>query len=204
MQAIHYSFVTFSTLPLVFFAPKFFSTTLESIPNNNVVFNRLAAVSRTAAQAGQTTMHCIHCDHEDTRVIETREAGQDLRRRRECPACGDRFTTYERVERQPIRVVKKDGSREIFDRTKVKRGIMLACEKRPVTEDEIERAVQTVEDELRKIGENELPSRTVGDNIMRQLRKLDQVAYIRFASVYKEFRDVRSFEKEIKVLTRGN
>lgn len=149
-------------------------------------------------------MHCIHCDHEDTRVIETREAGQDLRRRRECPACGDRFTTYERVERQPIRVVKKDGSREIFDRTKVKRGIMLACEKRPVTEDEIERAVQTVEDELRKIGENELPSRTVGDNIMRQLRKLDQVAYIRFASVYKEFRDVRSFEKEIKVLTRGN
>lgn len=104
----------------------------------------------------------------------------------------------------PLRIVKKDGSRELFDREKLKRGLILACEKRPVTEEQINTALNTIENDLRCSGEAETPSRLVGDFTMRELRRLDEVAYIRFASVYKEFRDAQSFEKEIQVLTQGN
>lgn len=149
-------------------------------------------------------MKCIHCDNEETRVIETRQAGQELRRRRECTACDQRFTTYERVEMPPLRIVKKDRSRELFDREKLKRGLILSCEKRPVTEEQLHNALTVIEQELRRKGEAEISSKTVGDLTMRELRRLDEVAYIRFASVYKEFRDAQSFEKEIQVLTQGN
>lgn len=149
-------------------------------------------------------MKCIYCNNEETKVIETRQAGDDLRRRRECTNCSQRFTTYERVERQPMRIIKKDGSRQLYNRDKLKHGMLIACEKRPVTDDEINGALNEVEKQLRALGEPEIHSKLIGDLTMQQLRLLDQIAYIRFASVYKEFKDVESFAKEIKVLTRGN
>ena len=147
-------------------------------------------------------MKCTHCENKETRVIETRQAGEDLRRRRECNDCGQRFTTYERTERQPLRIIKKNGSRELFDRNKLRRGFILASEKRPVTEEQLQTAITTIENQLRKMGEAEINSRIIGDLAMEQLRSLDEVAYIRFASVYKEFRDAQSFVKELKVLNK--
>lgn len=148
-------------------------------------------------------MQCAICEHEETKVIETRTAGTDLRRRRECEGCGQRFTTYERIERQPLRIIKKSGVRERFDRSKLKQGMLLACEKRPVSEEDVDAAVGQIEQHLTKLGELEVHSGVIGDLVMEQLRDLDHVAYIRFASVYKQFTDVHSFEKEIKILTRG-
>jgi transcriptional repressor NrdR len=146
-------------------------------------------------------MKCPFCNTADTNVIETRETGEDsTRRRRECPECERRFTTYERIELRPLRVVKKNGSREIFDRTKVKKGIIRACEKRPISDQQIEQAVQDIENRLRSADTDEIPSKMIGDLVMRQLKKLDKVAYIRFASVYREFEDLESFEKEVKTL----
>lgn len=146
-------------------------------------------------------MKCPFCAAADTNVIETRETGEDsTRRRRECPSCERRFTTYERVELKPLRVLKKDGKRELFDRNKVKSGITRACEKRPISDAQIEEAVQDVENKLRSTDGDEIPSKLIGDLIMRRLKKLDKVAYIRFASVYREFEDVESFERELKLL----
>jgi transcriptional repressor NrdR len=146
-------------------------------------------------------MKCPFCGAHDTNVIETRETGEDsTRRRRECPTCERRFTTYERVELKPLRVIKKDGSRSLFDRTKVKAGIIRACEKRPISDVQIEEAVQDIETRLRSSDSDEIPSKMIGDLVMRKLKKLDKVAYIRFASVYREFEDVESFEKELKTL----
>lgn len=149
-------------------------------------------------------MRCPFCSQVDTAVIETRETGEDsTRRRRECPTCERRFTTYERVELKPLRVIKKDGSRTLFDRMKVKVGIIRACEKRPVTDVQIEEAVQDIESKLRAGDGDEIPTKMIGDMIMRKLKKLDKVAYIRFASVYREFEDVESFERELKTLTKN-
>ena len=146
-------------------------------------------------------MKCPYCNAQDTNVIETRETGEDsTRRRRECPTCERRFTTYERVELKPLRVVKKNGTRELFDRTKVKAGLIRACEKRPISHVQIEEAVQDIENRLRAADSDEIPSKMIGDLVMRKLKKLDKVAYIRFASVYREFEDVESFEKELKTL----
>ncbi len=207
VQAVRPSGRAQNTLYLVFFGPQFFSTTLAYISTDNDAFNacpvKTAPEAVRALRAATYTMRCTHCDNEDTKVIETREAGEDVRRRRECPSCGERFTTYERVERPQLRVIKKDGSRELFDREKMLRGMLLSCEKRPVATDKVEEAARVVEDRLRGLGETEVQTKMIGDLIMEQLRKLDHVAYIRFASVYKDFRSVRSFEKEIKVLTGG-
>lgn len=148
-------------------------------------------------------MKCPYCDAPETAVIETRESDETTtRRRRECASCERRFTTYERVELKPLRVVKKDGSRTLFDRVKLKRGFVVACEKRPVTDEQIEDAIQDIEMRLRLGDSDEVQSKIIGDLVMRKLKKLDKVAYIRFASVYKEFQDLEDFEDEMKTLQK--
>jgi transcriptional repressor NrdR len=136
--------------------------------------------------------------------METREVGDTgvIRRRRACLSCEKRFTTYERIEGLDIYVIKKDGSREKFDREKIKRGIMKACEKRPISIEQIEQVVEEIESEIRRKDSVEVTSKEIGNLVMKKLRKLDHVAYIRFASVYKEFKDIESFEKELRRLKR--
>lgn len=126
--------------------------------------------------------------------------GQSIRRRRECPACGRRFTTYERVEEAPFLVVKKDGRREVFDRQKILRGVLTACEKRPVAVAAVEALVDRVEAAIRARYEGEVPSTAIGEAVMAELRTLDEVAYIRFASVYRQFADIERFREEIERL----
>ena len=146
------------------------------------------------------TMRCPFCRTDHDRVIDSRagDDGTSIRRRRECVACRRRFTTYERVERQLLSVVKKGGVREPFDRDKIKRGLAKACWKRPVTEEDIESAVTSLEAELYGNYESEVPSRVLGERLMELLRTIDQVAYVRFASVYREFQDVRDFVDELE------
>jgi len=145
-------------------------------------------------------MRCPFCRADNDRVIDSRagDDGSSIRRRRECVACRRRFTTYERVERQLLSVVKKGGDREPFDRDKIKRGLAKACWKRPVTEDDIEGVVTALEGELYGTYETEVPSRVLGERLMELLRGLDQVAFVRFASVYREFQDVRDFVEELE------
>ena len=145
-------------------------------------------------------MRCPFCRTDNDRVIDSRagDDGTSIRRRRECVACRRRFTTYERVERQLLAVVKKGGDREPFDRDKIKRGLAKACWKRPVTEDEIEGVVAALEAELYGNYESDVPSRVLGERLMELLRTLDQVAFVRFASVYREFKDVRAFVDELE------
>ncbi len=151
-------------------------------------------------------MRCPYCGYPETKVIETRDVGDTgvIRRRRACLSCEKRFTTYERIEGLDIYVVKKDGSRERFDREKIKRGIMKACEKRPISIEKIEQVVEEIESEIRRKDSIEVTSKEIGNLVMKKLRKLDHVAYIRFASVYKEFKDIESFEKELKRLRRSS
>ena len=146
------------------------------------------------------TMRCPFCRTDNDRVIDSRagDDGASIRRRRECVACRKRFTTYERVERQLLSVVKKGGVREPFDRDKIKRGLAKACWKLPVTEEDIEGAVTSLEAELYGNYESEVPSRVLGERLMELLRTIDQVAYVRFASVYREFQDVRDFVEELE------
>ena len=145
-------------------------------------------------------MRCPYCRADDDRVIDSRSGddGATIRRRRECHACRRRYTTYERVERQPLTVVKKGGVREPFDRDKIKRGLARACWKRPVAEEEIEGVVAALEASLYGEYEGEVPSPVIGERLMELLRELDQVAYVRFASVYREFKDVRDFVDELE------
>lgn len=145
-------------------------------------------------------MRCPFCRIDNDRVIDSRagDDGATIRRRRECLACRRRFTTYERVERQSLTVVKKGGDRDPFDRDKIKRGLAKACWKRPVTEDEIEHAVSSLEAELYGTYEGDVPSRAIGERLMEILKDLDQVAYVRFASVYREFKDARDFVDELE------
>jgi transcriptional repressor NrdR len=145
-------------------------------------------------------MRCPFCRVDNDRVIDSRagEDGGSIRRRRECLGCRRRFTTYERIERQLLSVVKKGTIREPFDRDKIKRGLAKACWKRPVTEEDIENAVAAVEAELYGTYESEVPSGVIGERIMELLKQLDQVAYVRFASVYREFKDVRDFVEELE------
>ena len=147
-------------------------------------------------------MHCPFCDHHDSRVLDSRvtEDGRSIRRRRECPRCRRRFTTYERYEETPLLVVKKDGRREHFERRKVLDGLLRACEKRPVAYDTIQAVAAQIEQELRSRGESEVSAEEIGEQVMENLRRLDEVAYVRFASVYKEFKDVSRFAEELKVL----
>lgn len=150
-------------------------------------------------------MRCPFCGEPDTKVLDSRpaEAGSVIRRRRECGACNRRFTTYERVEEQPLYVVKRDGRRERFDRQKILAGLVKACEKRPVSLPTLEALAESVEREVRNTLLEEVPSTTIGDLVMQKLRDLDEVAYVRFASVYRRFTDVERFREELESLLGG-
>lgn len=147
-------------------------------------------------------MLCPYCAHQESKVIDSRESEDQkvTRRRRECLKCGKRFTTFERVETLDILVIKKDGSREPFERDKVRGGVVKACVKRPVSAEQIDKVVDEVEAEIRLKPEKEIPSTKVGEMVISKLKKLDKVAYIRFASIYREFTDLKDFQKELKVL----
>ncbi len=150
-------------------------------------------------------MKCPFCETSDTRVIDSRptEEGHAIRRRRECDNCGKRFTTYEKVEEMFFMVIKKDGSREAFDRNKILNGILKACEKRPVPIADIERIVDEIERGLNNMMEKEIESKVIGELIMEHLKDLDEVAYVRFASVYRQFTDVNTFAAEIEKLLKN-
>lgn len=144
-------------------------------------------------------MRCPFCDHAEDKVVDSREAqdGRATRRRRECLACGRRFTTYERIDDVLPQIVKKDGRRESYDRDKIVKGLEIACQKRPVSREEIEGLVAGVERHLQELGEREVRSSVIGETVMARLKELDPVAYVRFASVYREFRDVKDFVSEL-------
>lgn len=146
-------------------------------------------------------MKCPYCGNNDTDVVETRDGEGATRRRRECKKCGKRFTTYERVENVELVVIKKDGRREKFGREKLRKGIVKATEKRPVGVDLIEAIVDEIEQELRGKDTTEVSSKTIGNLVLKKLKKIDKVAYIRFASVYLDFGDLADFEKVIDKLT---
>ena len=150
-------------------------------------------------------MRCPYCQELESRVLDSRpsEDGYSIRRRRECNACKRRFTTYERVEERPLLVVKKSGNRETFNRDKLIAGLTRACEKRPVSMDQIERLVGEIERDLRDQYDREVSSRVIGEMVMDRLQKLDEVAYVRFASVYRQFTDLNSFIKTIDQLKKS-
>ena len=147
-------------------------------------------------------MHCPFCAQDDTKVIDSRLVadGDAVRRRRECQACGERFTTFETAELVMPRIVKRDGTREPFDEEKLKFGLTKALEKRPVSVDQVEAALTHIKHRLRETGEREIPSMQVGEEVMESLKNLDPVAYVRFASVYRDFQDVSEFADEIQKL----
>ncbi|MBE6782642.1 MAG: transcriptional regulator NrdR [Ruminococcaceae bacterium] len=147
-------------------------------------------------------MKCPFCSYEESKVIDSRPAddGERIRRRRECIKCGKRFTTYEIIESVPIIVVKKDKSRQVFDRQKLFNGMIKACEKRPVTTDDIDRAVNDIELQLQNSLDREVTSIQIGELAMEKLKAIDDVAYVRFASVYRQFRDINTFMQELNKL----
>ncbi|WNS74549.1 transcriptional regulator NrdR [Bacillus sp. DTU_2020_1000418_1_SI_GHA_SEK_038] len=149
-------------------------------------------------------MKCPSCQNNNTRVLDSRPVDdyRSIRRRRECEACGYRFTTFEKVEEIPLIVVKKEGTREEFSRDKILRGLIKACEKRPVALKELEEITSSVEKELRSNGVSEIPSEAVGEMVMDRLAKIDDVAYVRFASVYRQFKDINVFIDELKELIK--
>lgn len=149
-------------------------------------------------------MHCPFCRADDTRVIDSRlsAGGEQVRRRRECSDCGERFTTFETPELWLPRLVKKDGSRVPFDEDKLRNGMLRALEKRPVSTEELEESFSQIKHRLRALGEREIKSMAVGELVMEQLRELDEVAYIRFASVYRQFKDLDEFTEEIERLSK--
>ena len=143
-------------------------------------------------------MMCPYCHHEETKVIDSRASSDfSIRRRRECLSCNKRYTTYEKIEDLPIKVIKKDGSRVPFNRDKIREGLEKACYKRPVSEADIEKAISQVEAAVYENFEREVPSQLIGEQVIERLRKLDQVAFVRFASVYREFKDVNDFIDEL-------
>ena len=146
-------------------------------------------------------MECPYCHHIETKVTDSRDTGTlSIRRRRECLKCSKRFTTYEYIELTPIYVKKKDGRLEKFDRNKIKKGIMKALEKRPIDSEKIEEILVSIEEKIRRTGKEEIESKIIGEYVMEKLKEVDHVAYIRFASVYRSFTDLSSFEKEVKNL----
>jgi len=149
-------------------------------------------------------MKCPFCGNPESKVVDKRDTENSAatRRRRECLSCEKRFTTYERLETLSITVVKKDGTREQFDRQKMIRGVINACEKRPVKREDIEKLADEIEAELKGAEETEVESKTIGELVVKKLKKLDKIAYIRFASVYKEFKDLEEFDKEIQKLMK--
>ena len=148
-------------------------------------------------------MKCPYCNHDELKVIDKRSSTDDeIRRRRECITCGKRFTTYEHIQEVDLTVLKKDGSKEKFDRNKLLGGILKACEKRPVSAETIEQAVSKIESELRRLKSREIPSKLLGEKVIKKLKSLDKIAYIRFASVYREFEDLDRFEEELEKLQK--
>ena len=145
-------------------------------------------------------MKCPFCGHDNTRVIDSRPAEENnsIRRRRMCDECDKRFTTYEKVETIPVIIVKKDNSRETYDRSKIEAGVLRACHKRPISASQITQLVDEVETEIFNLEEKEIPSQVVGELVMNKLKNLEAVAYVRFASVYREFKDVNTFLDELK------
>lgn len=145
-------------------------------------------------------MKCPFCSYADSRVIDSRSVdnGTSIRRRRECPECGRRFTTYEKYEETPLLVIKKDGRRELFDSQKLTNGLLKAFEKRPFSYEQIQSIASGIERDLRALGESEVKSTLIGETVMKALEKIDQIAYVRFASVYRQFADVNSFVQEIQ------
>lgn len=145
-------------------------------------------------------MKCPYCSNTDTRVIDSRPAddGSSIRRRRCCDECGKRFTTYEKVETIPLQVIKKDNTREQYDRSKIEAGVVRACYKRAIPTEAIQKTVEKIETEIFKREEKEIPTSIIGEIVMENLKELDEVAYVRFASVYREFKDVNTFMAEIK------
>lgn len=150
-------------------------------------------------------MHCPFCNAEDTKVIDSRLVadGAQVRRRRECQQCSERFTTYESAELVMPRIVKRDGTRVPFDENKLRNGMLTAIQKRPVSMEQVEAAIAHICARLRAAGERELPSSVVGEAVMEELRKLDDVAYVRFASVYRDFKDLAEFREEVERLQKG-
>ncbi len=150
-------------------------------------------------------MKCTQCQRDDIKVIESRDVaeGQAIRRRRMCNGCGNRFTTYERLERPQLIVIKNDGKRELFNRAKLLAGLYRACEKTVVTSLQLERLVNSIEQELYACGEQEVRSTRIGEMVMDQLARLNEVAYVRFASVYRRFKDIKSFEQELSLVREG-
>ncbi len=151
-------------------------------------------------------MKCPYCGYSESKVIDSRPADENssIRRRRECLSCGNRFTTYETVESLPMVVVKKDGSRQSFDRRKVLGGMIRACEKRPVPLAELEKIAEEIEQDLQNSMEREISTEAIGEKVMERLRNVDQVAYVRFASVYRQFKDIDTFMTELNKLLADN
>ncbi|RXT04765.1 transcriptional regulator NrdR [Ammoniphilus sp. CFH 90114] len=151
-------------------------------------------------------MRCPLCQHNGTRVLDSRPVNEakSIRRRRECEACSHRFTTFEMVEETPLLVIKKDGAREEFSREKILRGLVRACEKRPVSLDTLEKIVEKIGQELRGSGKVEIPSQEIGELVMKAIYDVDEVAYVRFASVYRQFKDINVFIKELEELLNYN
>ena len=147
-------------------------------------------------------MKCPSCGYLESKVIDSRptDEGRSIRRRRECLECGARFTTFETLESYPILVIKKNGTREAFDRTKIMNGLIKACQKRPVTMEHLEKVVSDIENELQNSLNHEIQSQKIGEMIMDKLKKIDEVAYVRFASVYREFKDLDTFMRELAAL----
>ena len=149
-------------------------------------------------------MRCVYCGYTQSRVVDSRvsDDATSIRRRRECESCGRRFTTYEKIEMSPVMVVKRDKTRETFDASKVRPGVIKACEKRPVSSAQINELVQRVEKRVYSLGESEVTSLAIGEMVMDELKRLDEVAYVRFASVYRQFKDIQTFMNELsKLLT---
>ena len=151
-------------------------------------------------------MKCPFCASDDTRVIDSRPADDNtsIRRRRQCESCGKRFTTYEKLETMPLMVIKKDNSRESYDRSKIESGIVRSCHKRPVSTDRISAMIDEIENEIFALGEKEIQTSVIGEKVMKKLKDVDEVAYVRFASVYREFKDVNTFIDEIGKLLKSD
>lgn len=149
-------------------------------------------------------MKCPFCEFEESKVIDSRptDEGEAIRRRRECLKCNKRFTTYEKIENIPLMVIKKDGSRQMFDRVKLLNGIMRACEKRPVATGDMEHIVNEIEAATQNFLEREISSQRIGEMVMERLQKIDEVAYVRFASVYRQFKDINTFVEEVNKLLK--
>ena len=149
-------------------------------------------------------MKCPYCSADDTKVIDSRPADDNssIRRRRQCERCGKRFTTYEKLETMPLMVIKKDNSREVYDRSKIEAGILHSCHKRPVSTQQIEAMVDEIENQIFNMEEKEVATTVIGELVMNRLKDLDEVAYVRFASVYREFKDVNTFMEELGKLLK--